>query len=83
MLLIQTTSIEGFSYAFTENLLKKLKELKADDRIFKSTGALTDIANSVLTHLSNQLNVDISGYQQEIDSGIETAEEFLAIFQKK
>jgi hypothetical protein len=82
-LLIQVDSIEGFSYAFTENLLKKLKELQVEGRLFESNGTPTDIANSISSHLGNQLHICTPEGRQEIDGFIKTVEEFLLIFQKK
>lgn len=93
LLLIPETSIEGFCYPFAENLLKKLKQLRDEGRIFKDEKEsgnfreTTKIAEAVMKNLIKQ--IDYSSTEpdsvsiSEIDILIKTSEEFLAIFQKK
>jgi hypothetical protein len=87
--------INSFCYAYSKALLKKLKELVKEDRIFVAGNAesvrnkgmntsTTDIANAVLTPLQEQINFSGGGYNQaKVDKLIATAEEFLAIFEAK
>jgi len=85
----------GFSYSFTKALLKKLLQLKASNRIFKeglpaeksSVDYITDIAHSVISHLTSQVgttfSVSYTMSPDKIDDLIEITQEFLAIFEEK
>jgi TusA-related sulfurtransferase len=93
-LVLQQDVIDGFSYSFTKALLNKLLELNESGKIFEvestrpdSAHNITDIAHSVISHLLSQIEIDISVCSMmsmnEIGCIIETAKEFLAIFEKE
>jgi len=95
----QNDTIIGFSISFSQNLLRKLKELDKQDRVLKESKAnaiakasdhgygssLTNIASCVIEHLCNQikypLSIGTTATPTQIELLIETAEEFLYLFQ--
>ncbi|MBX4210387.1 hypothetical protein KW783_00245 [Candidatus Parcubacteria bacterium] len=88
-MLLEQDVITGFSYSFTKCLLQAFKRLHDEKRVFLpgATGThkrLTDIAQSVMRHLSDQLSFGRydsgSSNDDEIRRLIMTAEEFLSIF---
>ncbi|OGZ32646.1 MAG: hypothetical protein A3H02_01090 [Candidatus Niyogibacteria bacterium RIFCSPLOWO2_12_FULL_41_13] len=87
--LLDPDVIAEFPYKFCKALLEKLKELKRTNRIFvgeenSQCPTTTTIADLVIRHLTNKLLYPLdykSSYN--IDGLIKTAEEFLAIFEKK
>ncbi|MBI5306678.1 hypothetical protein HZB04_03805 [Candidatus Wolfebacteria bacterium] len=89
-LVLKNDVINGFSYSFSKTILEKLKEVVRDDRMFKNTYSsrrLTDIANTLVSHLYQQLCFYSSSFnvndEKTIKELIAVAEEFLAIFEKK
>jgi hypothetical protein len=95
--LLKDDVVNGFSYSFSAALLKKLKQLKKDDNLFKYSntdhiqGPVTDIAEIVMHHLRGQISEHILPEDtpndpislNEVDRFILLVEEFLAIFQAK
>ncbi len=93
-LLLREDVITGFSFSFTSALLKKLKELEKENRIFVASDmpdnckhALIPIAFSIMHYLVEQTMYE-SGVTQNIEKKypkdlIAHVEEFLAIFVEK
>ncbi|MEF3691768.1 MAG: hypothetical protein V3574_01760 [Candidatus Moraniibacteriota bacterium] len=92
---IPDSVIDGFCYPFAKTLLLKLKALEKEDRIFDKKSLenmsegyfrLTKIADCVSMSLSTQIGFENNITQcrpEEFQEFIETAEEFLAIFEIK
>ena len=79
--------IRGFSPTLTRALVKKLKKLKEEKRIICKNGSTTEIASTVIYHLSRQLwgsgfkTINLGIMERYANHCIETAEEFLAILE--
>jgi hypothetical protein len=96
-LLLKDDVVNGFSYSFSLALLKKLQQLKKDNKLFwngnidpTQEGAITDMAATIMGHLSGQisrhghvLRTDSSQSSNQVNAFILFVEEFLAIFPTK
>jgi len=91
---MQRDVINGFSLCFSGKLLKKLKKIRSEGKIFKGEDdcGITKITSSVLAHLAQQMKGELQDLIEsqmqiittdEIDEVISTTEEFLAIFKEK
>jgi len=78
--------MNGFCYAYTKALLRKLIEMKVQGRVFSTInpGWLTDTASAVCNELIKQISfeeddfIDNPGVVKHL---IDTTKEFLAIFE--
>lgn len=78
--------MNGFCYAYTSALLKKLIEINAQGKVFSTTnpGWLTDIASVVCNQLIEQISFEEDDFVDNpgvIKRLINTTKEFLAIFE--
>jgi len=74
--------INGFCYPYARLLLDKLLALKQESRLYEeNSGAYTDVCNSVLSAIQEQVNLSSPINDIELDNFIKSVQEFLAIFE--